>query len=634
MITLRALAFLAFLTIWACAAHAQPGGRYRVSLQDNMITMTDRSTGRDLIRPNRRKVVHNTALDHTVRLVPHPTGFDLVINYTNRTSARTQLGAITIPGIRIGRVATYRDLRADAKTVSVDHQNRNYAGPGHNYPTHLYSPVYVVGDDTFMLGISLLYPVLELDHEATFMLTSPGSPFSDSGRNWEVDIWLRDDLDPGETREYTVAVRATDDPSEWIRTLVPYRDYFRSLYGGVQYDADRRPVSGIPMADPGAFREDNPLGFAWPENWRPDRRGWGPVLEYVRLRPQRRYQRTMLWAPSGLFRMNQQHNFPFQFTSHMLEYPRMRESLGEFRRVSQAGIELGLWWGQSTYIMREWDTPHREPLDPDNPEHVELALRELDLAVNELGATVIGLDAFGLEMSPADSYEWLRTMQRRHPHVKFITEASHADIYHAIAPTYAFVPFQSEIQTPKVMADFLLPGHETWASVSFFSMAHELGRPPTDAEKKAEIERITSMGYIAVVFDDYTLNRDYLAAKSWEFTIPPDLRDDGGDQDSTLTSQRPSQGGGPTGTGGSNDSPGTSKGSQNFGWKKTTSKTPTSIKPKVTVKSIRVRKSGKAPDDPAENDRSGAITAEEAEEARRRARKHIRPAWFIPPAAD
>ena len=41
-------------------------------------------------------------------------------------------------------------------------------------------------------------------------------------------------LRPGESRTYTVAVRVAKSRDQWMRTLLPYRTYFRAQYGGVQ----------------------------------------------------------------------------------------------------------------------------------------------------------------------------------------------------------------------------------------------------------------------------------------------------------------------------------------------------------------------------------------------------------------
>src|SRR5438128_500822 len=67
-------------------------------------------------------------------------------------------------------------------------------------------------------------------------------------------------------------------PQEWQTTLLPYRDYFRSKYGGVKYTRDRTPIAAVALADNAWLRQSNPFGFG---DTRPDLNGWGPTTAYL-----------------------------------------------------------------------------------------------------------------------------------------------------------------------------------------------------------------------------------------------------------------------------------------------------------------------------------------------------------------
>src|SRR6185295_4481182 len=86
-------------------------------------------------------------------------------------------------------------------------------------------------------------------------------------------------LKPNEWRRYVVSVRVTTNPAEWIRTLVPYRNYFRWVYGGVRYQRDPNPVWGTMMSDPSWCSASNPLGWL---SDRPDLNGWAATARVLR----------------------------------------------------------------------------------------------------------------------------------------------------------------------------------------------------------------------------------------------------------------------------------------------------------------------------------------------------------------
>src|SRR5690348_12789838 len=98
---------------WAggeAAAQTAPAGRYRCTLQDNMLTVVDTTNNFSIISPNLQKIVADTTVDSTVAIVPVPGGCDLTVTLVNHGSRAAPLGMITVPGMRLGPTVKYRDF--------------------------------------------------------------------------------------------------------------------------------------------------------------------------------------------------------------------------------------------------------------------------------------------------------------------------------------------------------------------------------------------------------------------------------------------------------------------------------------------------------------------------------------------
>lgn len=478
-----------------------------------------------------------------------PSGYDVVYTFRNEKAFARPAGALNVGVLTLGQNIKTQNFRVEGKTVDIQATRPVPVQPW-CYPGYLYSPVAVLRNGQYAVGVSLHYPILEYKHDVGLRITSPtgAASIGEGGRGWNVQFRLNnfgDEADyfgsvindrfmnPGEQRTYVVSVRVTKTPNEWIRTLLPYRSYFEYLYGGVHYTRDSRPIRGVSVAGQWLATSSNPMGFAEPPV-RPDVHGWGPWASRLK-NMKATTERVMMWAPSGVFRVNRNLNYPFRFTSRWTEVPRMNDAMAQLKTVPEAGVELGLWWGRSSQVMRSWDTNRIEWLDPDNPEHVQIAFRELDLAV-QAGATLIGLDYYfpGRETPLWKLYSWMQMMQQRAPGVKFITEARNCDVMHSIAPTlFDVYPTAEEVRAgeapvritePFYLADFLLPGHETWGALAFDRVRDRRGTPMSATEQRAEMTRASAAGYSIVAFNMEQLASGYDAAESWNTTVPADIR--------------------------------------------------------------------------------------------------------------
>jgi hypothetical protein len=539
-----AIVILMLLSLSAPVRAQSP--RYNATLTNNQLTVVDTQAHRTLVSPNSQTVLNSTSLPYTANIVSQPEGFDLVITITNPTGATKPLGCISLPGYRFGRVITAYNFRHAADRFTIDNHDTQYWGDGFRWPSATYSPVFVFGDSATTVGVSLLYDFSDYLHEAELQLTSPGGVYVRSGRNWELVMKLMGTLAPGQQHTYTVAVRFTDNQSDWLRTLAPYRDFFARTYGSVRYQRDARPICGYVIGDdPDRCPPGNPYCYGLGNADRPDLVGWGPMAAKFKAQEAKGYHRLMVWNPTGNFKVHKDLNFPFQFMTQMNAMPPARQTLDQLRSIPSPTFDMGYWWGNSCRVMRTWDPPTAENLDPANPDHVARAYAELDMAVG-LGATTIGLDAFAYN-GPVKAYPWLKMLRQRAPNVRFLVEGTYADIFHVLGPAWLY---SDQATTSPILADFFVPGHETWAGVFNGDLNHRLHRVPTLADQRSEIARVTQLGYIAVGMDAEVLDRPYAAVESWRTTVPADL------QAGTPSNSSPSTGTTGGSTGGGSPQPG------------------------------------------------------------------------------
>jgi hypothetical protein len=468
-----------------------------------------------------------------------------------------------LPSDQLGVIHT-RDFYRDGKAYEMSPERPSTGSAmfdENKYPDTLFSPLAFLNAGRYAIGVSVLYPVIDpswnsLDpcpndyaHRLGIGLHLLGG--DNGSRAWRVRVALAAAefwggaeptsseglVPPHQVRQYTVCVRVTDQlrpiiPEQaagpapenepdaamasqaWLSLFAPYKDYFESRYLGLRYTADPRPVMGGVTTQTSLITPDNPYGFVslpggggrpYPDGWG----GWHSLLQSERARGWSRY---MLWTPTGVFGPDgDNYNFPFQFTSQWRRQvvpggePSMLRDLTDDQ---PDGSRLGLWWGNSVIIMRSWppkpDTG-ASTLDPADPQHQALAHDELQGAVETANAEMIGLDAFTLP--PWKAYRWLRQLQAWYPGRRFIQEAQPCDIMSTLSPGFIAgtrTPAEAgyAVVTPPYLREFLLPGHEYWASISQGDVMQELGHWPSEAELIARGQDFAVRGYVPVFYGD------------------------------------------------------------------------------------------------------------------------------------
>lgn len=512
--------------------------------------MRDAQSGK-LLMQQRNCVPLSISIDPQVQRVvemhPQPSGYDMVVTFKNPTDQARAGGRFFAGMFTLGPNVTYYDFRYNSNPV--DAAFSTYVGQAFNYPDSSYSPVWVMKNAEYAVGVSVLYPILEYGHDCRVGMMNPsGSNSGEGGPGWGIECrtanYGNEDgwstiphpavIPPKSERTYVLSVRVTKNPDEWVRTLTPYRDFFRARYGGVTYKRDTRPVKPEIVAESSYLAPDNQLGFAWIASRRPDKFGWQPWVSA--LKGESAYTSLMLWAPSGLYYNNRANNFPFQMTSHWLTNNNMAEALDPvkgLKSVADSGKIVGLWWGRSVQYASEWDPAAMEPFDPDNPAHRAAALHEMDLAT-EAGVTLVGLDTFNPGyVSISKLYPWLRDLRRTYPKVRFVVEPNACDLLHTLAASYIAgwtddtPPTKYEdlyrIKNPHYLADFLLPGHETWAGFRYNGHKKYFGMTVDQALLEKDSQHFAEMGYVPAIFEGLN-NPPGSVAASWATTVPADLR--------------------------------------------------------------------------------------------------------------
>ncbi|MBL8760013.1 MAG: hypothetical protein JNL50_01805 [Phycisphaerae bacterium] len=481
------------------------------------------------------------AIKAEVALQEQPGGGDLIFRFTNTAAEPKPLGFINIGIATLGRKISYWDFRDAPRPRAIDGQS--FAAQWADYPDELYSPVFVLEGDKYTLGISLLYPVLAYKHDVRLAISSPGGKqvTGEGGRGWLARFQLGSlgetpaarlahdaDLRPGETRTYIVAVRVAAAGQGWLRTLVPYRNFFRDFYGVVKYKRRPEAMQGVDLAGESWLEPANPRG--WNPALRPDQRGWSSVVKHLR---DIKAGGLLLRGQSGAAPGNAT---PFQMATPWAKLPGYSDLLDRERglpSIAPLGTELCLWWGRSCQVAMSFEGVDWEALEPSYTDHVQASLAEMDGAVRA-GATTIVLGDFRHAITPIwTQYPWLRTLQNRYPKVRFVIEPSGCDILHVVSPSMVAATLdkkaatpeaQLTIDSPHALADFLVPGHETWAAHSYARHAEYFGAPADADRVMRDAARLADNGYVPLVWWDGTLPLRVAASESWSTSVPSDVK--------------------------------------------------------------------------------------------------------------
>lgn len=483
-------------------------------------------------------------VDAEVRIDEHPDGFDIVLDYENDARTSRFPAAIWLARFKFGEDAWTFKQAFRLETLRL--RASDFNSRSEVYPQDAYSPVVVVGNATHALGVSVQYPLMQYQHDIRLGLVhqkrGPQAgwniwiDFQNHGSGDRLDaLTSARPLAPGESRRYVVSVRWTVRPTEWVRTLEPYRDYFRAMYGGVRYRPDLKNIQGFVLAQASAVSASNPYGYAI-GGGRPDVDGWDEIVD--RLKTRRGWDAIMMWQATGFYPSGSSHNMPSLFAGPLARRASIRGALDPDAFPAAAAVrDIGLWWGMSAMVHKRWNPGDSdvEPLDPDNPAHRRYAFDQLDIA-ERAGVTLIGFDAHTHRRTPVwKTYAWIHDLRDRYPRMRFVIEPLGCDVLQTVAGSWVEAsewpdnPRSAEdflaVDGPHVLADFLLPGRELMGAYRFDFLRREFDRPETAAEVARITRQLAAWGYTPLIFGGPHLTDPSIRpGRSWLSSVPSDLQ--------------------------------------------------------------------------------------------------------------
>lgn len=504
-----------------------PSQAVRVSFANNRLTVVD-AAGRNVIAGWELRVTHPSPdVRASASVRPLPDGFDLTYSFANKGVRAAPIAALPLPPLQLGATIDHWDFEHSGWSVPLSGVGTRRQA---TYPNDLYSPVSVMSGLGLTVGMSVQYPVLSYRHDVSIATTQTSYGLWQpemrlSGPMPAGDLWWGNNasIPPNEARTYTVSFRFAAQTGDWRTTLTPYRDHFQRTYGRVAYNRQAKPIKGISLAAMDLQTPQNPNGWTSLAG-APDRNGYRTAAMAVQ-NALATSSRVVVWAPTGLAYQNRSLNYPPQFTSRWLAEGRAISPLNDgVRQFSQirtpAGKSWGLWWGHAAETSPGWDTLPLVRVDPSNAQHRAAISREIRTATS-CGATLIGLDAFAHNHNPLwNLVGLLDQLKQEAPLATFCSEGRACDVLHRLAPTWldAYTMGRtsngtaSRIKGPFHLADFLVPGHETWAGMCYDRSkdAALFGANASSTTQTSDIQRVIRDGYVPVVW--LNLNLDAIAA--------------------------------------------------------------------------------------------------------------------------
>jgi hypothetical protein len=146
---------------------------------------------------------------------------------------------------------------------------------------------------------------------------------------------------------------------------------------------------------------------------------------------------------------------------------------------------------------------------------------------------MIGLDAFG-HMAIWEQYRWVKELRAQYPQVKFVIEPVAPDVMHTAAASF-FLGWQApegvsperfyKIRNPHYLADFLVPGHESWAQFRYDVIRRLPGGATTPERIQQDAEFLARHGFTPVMPVSIVLTDPVRASAvpSWKLTVPAHL---------------------------------------------------------------------------------------------------------------
>lgn len=480
---------------------------------------------REIVSPDSTPLYSETPC--TVRVTSEAVENGCLLHYQVRNSTAAsvampdlQIGGITLPREDVQLIENWKNVRF--KSPGEKARTRDFLHAARSYPGETYSPVMGIRDDDLFLGVALMFEPMRIGREAHLDYT-----YNHNRRRWGAVYRFWDQpvtrtnvmdpktgkersqptippaasLAPRESVEFTVSVcvAPAGPDEEWVPAFRSYRDFFRKTYGKVRYTTTNEPIWARSMGTSQLCGPDNPRGYgsrsSGDQQGRIDEHGWTGFHDEVMHEVWGRgFRRMMIWQVAGSYMNNRCCNMVWEIgTGHS---PKMFETCAEIERLRKAGFTVGFWWGRAFTPSAGFDSGLRYAMDPDNPDHVAWAFRELD-AVHRMGVRLIGCDDSPHSIHATDwkpsvdilQYRWLPELYRRYPDMQWIIETAACDFQHAWGASFMW---SREVSGPCTFARYVVPGSETNVTVK-----RTYGNTTQEW-----LDQLIRWGYTPIVFND------------------------------------------------------------------------------------------------------------------------------------
>jgi len=175
------------------AATAQDDFGVMAGMESGKIAVRDGATAAPIVMQRNLPLWEDNAggvsLAPTTEFVPRATGYDVIYTFQNNSTSPKKQGQIRVGVFTLGPELMvfeggWKDGRERAQVAE------GYKVFTRFYPLNMYSPVWMLRDNRYAVGVSVQYPMLEYKHDLRFaMRKSAGATANgEGGPGWWLEI--------------------------------------------------------------------------------------------------------------------------------------------------------------------------------------------------------------------------------------------------------------------------------------------------------------------------------------------------------------------------------------------------------------------------------------------------------------
>ena len=455
----------------------------------------------------------------TITTADTTDGIDVTIVYTNdgpiaQTAGSTaqRLGSIDLDYVFLGR---NNSLMYNQNSFFIDssamHVSKAYTTTNSalTYPTNRFAPVTTYLTDTHAITVCVIADFVNNDkfiQEKTSGRSDASSYLIGRGKTsleWINNTFNNHCLQRGESFSVTVSVRISRDPSRWVLTTKPLRDYLQANFPTL-LSKDPRPVylenlnsnfDGSTPLQLNASYQITSTGYAIYR---------AAVITNVF---NKGYERYMVWDTlgqntGGLNYYPQIVTPIYRNQSPWTSYPNMLATISEFNRLGEEIPTFIFYQGYGdlalTSSVAYGPTSTYGTIDFTDSALMQKFYDEMDIVFDVYWAGGVGLDFFGAstnEMQVKNSLDLLDVYMERYPNAHLMGEKARPDIF--LSRMASFLFSDQGAYSPHDLANYLVPGNEHWLVDYGPTRTDEY---PTSEEEAYRLKLFAEYGYVSGVY--------------------------------------------------------------------------------------------------------------------------------------